>query len=71
VSVARGGSGFEDSVALGRGLDSVGGGRAAGGGLMVYLVVMRVCGTLAWFERGGREREVRLWVWLGGGGWIV
>jgi hypothetical protein len=48
VSVARGGSGFEDSVGLGRGLDSVGGGRAAGGGLMVYLVVMRVYGDISW-----------------------
>ena len=71
MSVARGGSGFEDSVVLGRGLDSVGGGRAAGGGLMVYLVVMRVCGTLAGFGGGEGEREVRLWVWLAGGGWIV
>jgi hypothetical protein len=71
VSVARGGSGFEDSVGLGRGLDSVGGGRAAGVGLMVYLVVMRVCETISSVYGRDREGEVQLWVWLGGGGWIV
>jgi hypothetical protein len=50
VSVARGGSGFEDSAGLGRDLevvvvvvDSEVGGAATGGALMVYLVVMRVC----------------------------
>jgi hypothetical protein len=63
VSVARGGSGFEDSVGLGRGLDSVGGGRAAGGGLMVYLVVMRVYGDISWVwgrGEGGRGTVVGL-----------
>ena len=49
MSVARGGSGFEDSVALGRGLgvvvdsDSEVVETATGGGFMVYLVVIRVC----------------------------
>jgi hypothetical protein len=38
---------------------------------MVYLVVMRVCETISSVYGRDREGEVQLWVWLGGGGWIV